>query len=202
MTIAGALAEINTFWTDSALPFGQTDNSAQLLRLESEFKQQLPPELREYVRAYAPAEACYFEAVGNPMEVYAADQLRAAQPGYAYDGRSGEAVADWNPHFFLLGDMGANPILLDLTQPQQGVQLLLHGAGSWEYGSIIAGTIGQFLLCCALRHHALVDITDEPITDDERGFRLVDEVAQWYFPRLRRWAGDYYEEWAGDFDNH
>lgn len=101
----------------------------------------------------------------------------------------------------MFADEGADPILIDLENTENGIQKLQHGAGSWDYGSTVADNFGQFILCCAAQHHALNNFEEEPFVDDENGFCLADDAAKWYFPKMKEWAGKYYEQWCADLDN-
>ncbi|WP_143069850.1 hypothetical protein [Hymenobacter actinosclerus] len=155
----------------------------------------------DYLNRVAPAEDVYFDTVGNPLELYGLSRLGARQDGYRWNSVTQQPIPGWNPDFFLLGDEGADPVLLNLGHPEMGIQRLLHGAGDWEAGEAIADTVGQLLLCAAARHHALTGFEEDPIIDDDKGFNLAPRAAEWLFPRLRRWAGDYYYAWTAGFDN-
>jgi hypothetical protein len=199
MTLDAALAEIRRFWpTDPPFAFGHGGAAA---RLSAAFGQPLPPDLTYYLDTVAPADDVDFDTVGNPLVLYGLSRLGPQQPGYSFDTRTQQPVADWRPSWFLLADEGADPVILDLAEPAAGLRKLWHGAGSWQAGETVADTLGQLLLCSAALHHALSAFEPEPIIDDERGFNLAPQAAAWLFPHLKAWAGPYYAAWAGVFDN-
>ncbi|WP_019946821.1 SMI1/KNR4 family protein [Hymenobacter aerophilus] len=199
MTLQSALAEIGQLWPGKH-PFGFGHGGAAA-RLGAEFNQPLPPDLVDYLNRVAPAEDVYFDTVGNPLELYGLPRLGAHQDGYSWNSVAQQPIPDWNPDFFLLGDEGADPVLLDLGHSEAGIQRLRHGAGDWQTGDTMADTLGQFLLCAAARHHALNAFEADPFVDDDKGFSLAPRAAEWLFPRLRRWAGPHYAAWVEDFDN-
>ena len=199
MTLETAFAEIQQFWP-GGLPFAFGRGGAAA-RLRAEFRCPLPPELTTYLDTFAPAEDVEFKTVGNPLYLYGLGSLGARQPGYSWNPVTQEPIADWPAGFFLLGDEGADPVVLDLGQPATGIQKLWHGEGDWATGDSVADTLGQFLLCSAALHHALTAFEPEPIVDDERGFNLAPQAAAWLLPRLKTWAGPHYAAWSGVFDN-
>jgi hypothetical protein len=91
--------------------------------------------------------------------------------------------------------------LLDLDDPEMDVQKLWHGEGDWETGSMVADSLGQFLLCSAALHHAFTAFEEERIIDDARGFNLAPQAAAWLFPRMKTWVGPHYGAWCSVFDN-
>jgi hypothetical protein len=202
MTLETALAEIKEFWPkEEPFPFGQSDNTPHLERLQTEFGIPFPQSVQEYVTRYAPATDFYFDTVGNPMCVYGVDNLKLEQDGYHYNSVKKEVISGWPAAYFMIGDEGADPVLVDLANPEAGVQRLSHGAGKWDVGEILGATLGQFLLCAAAQHHALNNFEEDPIVDDERGFCLAPNAAAWYFKNMKVWAGNCYPEWCSGFDN-
>jgi hypothetical protein len=199
MTFDEAFAEIRQFWP-GGMPFAFGYGGAAG-RLAAEFGRALPADLVTYLDTIAPAEEVDFSTVGNPLCLYGLDRLGVRQDGYNWNSVTNAPIADWPAGFFLLGDEGADPVLLDLDHPERGVQKLRHGAGDWETGDTMADTLGQFLLCSAALHHALTDFEEEWFIDDERGFNLAPQAAAWLFPCLKKWAGPYYQAWSADFDN-
>jgi hypothetical protein len=199
MTFDESFAEISRFW-----PGGQPfafGNLGAAGRLAAEFGRALPAELVTYLDTVAPAGEMGFRTVGNPFYLYGPDRLGVHQDGYNWNSVSNRPIDDWPAGFFMLGDEGGDPVLLDLDHPGRGVQKLWHGQGDWETGATVADTIGQFLLCSAALHHALAAFEEECIVDDERGFNLAPQASAWLFPRLKTWAGPYYEAWVEPFDN-
>ncbi|RYD47143.1 MAG: hypothetical protein EOP85_06040 [Verrucomicrobiaceae bacterium] len=199
MTHLEALREISTFWP-GASPFESWDTSEEIRRLEAEFGRKLSAGVRLYLENGCPRESVLLETVGNPIEIYPASRLGARQPGYSHDS-SDAPLPDWDAAWFLIADEGADPIAFDLNEPDSPVNRASHGMGEWSFGRF-SDSAGQFLLCAAAVHHALTAWGPEPITDDENGFRLKDEPAKWLFPRMKKWAGQSYDEWCSIFDNH
>lgn len=136
------------------------------------------------------------------MCVYGVDNLKHRQDGYNYNPVKNEAINGWPDSHFIIADEGSDPVIIDLAETRNGIQRLTHGAGSWDYGEILADTFGQFLLCCAAQHHAINNFEEDPFIDDEKGFNLADNAAKWYFENMKIWAGNYYDVWCSDFDNH
>ncbi|MBB5638148.1 hypothetical protein HDE68_004074 [Pedobacter cryoconitis] len=204
MTIKEAIQEIRKFWNTEEEPFlfGESDNSAHIDRIEKEFGVTLPEELRNYIANYAPAEGFYFVSVGNPLYIYGVDNLKYKQDGYNYNSLTKSDIEDWNRNSFIFGDEGADPLIVNLENIETGIERLEHGAGSWDYGDKLADNFARFLLCAAAQHHALTNFEEDPIIDDENGFNLTEDAAKWYFPKMKNWAGEYYEVWCAPLDNH
>lgn len=202
MTMETALTEIKKFWKGKEpFPFGLSDNTQHLERLKTEFNFSIPHVVEDYAKNYAPIVDFWFDTVGNPMCIYGVENLKHSQGGYNYNTVKKETISDWPDSYFLFADEGADPVIIDLTKPKDGIQRLMHGAGNWNYGEILADTFGQFLLCCAAQHHAINNFEQDPFIDDNNGFNLADNAAKWYFKNMKVWAGNYYEVWCYDFDN-
>lgn len=199
MTFAEAFAEIRGFWPDKA-PFA-FGHGAVAGRLAAEFGRELPAELVSYLDTVAPAEEVDFRTVGNPLYLYGLDRLGVHQDGYNWNSLTNTAIEGWPAGLFLLCDEGADPVVLDLDQPELGIQKRWHGAGNWDTGETMADTIAQFLLCSAALHHALTAFEEDVIVDDEHGFNLAPQAAAWLFPRMKSWAGPHYGAWCSVFDN-
>jgi len=193
-----ALKQLKTFSEYTGL-LAVKDNSEELARIEKEFDRQLPDDLREYVHKYAPAESIDFESVGNCLQLYAISELAFKQDGYNFNSVLNETIEDWPSEYFIIGSEGADPIVYDMENLE--IIKLEHGTGDWENGEIVADSIGQFLLCCSAMDHALTAFEDEAIVDDENGFCLAPDAAKWLFPKMKKWAGDYYDEWCSILEN-
>lgn len=178
------------------------DNQQEVERISQEFDRKLPNELEEYIQIFAPSNDFYFDTVGNPMRLYGIPNLKKLQEGYNYNSRQQKPINGWADNLFMLADQGADPVVIDLDSNQMEIQRLIHGAGNWDSGEVIADNIGQFLLCSAALHHAVNGFEEDVIIDDEHGFCLAPRAAEWYFTNMKKWAGDYYQEWCTDFDNH
>ena len=199
MTVTEGFVEISQFWP-SGQPFAFRHGAAAE-RLAAEFGRALPAELVAYLDTYAPVEDVDFETAGNPLRLYGLGSLGVRQPGYNWNPITQESIADWPTSFFLLGDEGADPVLLDLDQPELGIQKLWYGEGDWEIGDTVADTLGQFLLCSAALHHALTAFGPPRVLDGERGFKLAPRAAAWLFPSMKQWAGPHYGAWCAVFRN-
>src|SRR5689334_19491519 len=129
MTFDEAFAEIRRFWP-GGLPFAFGHGGAAA-RLAAEFGRELPAELVTYLDTVAPTEEVDFRTVGNPLYLYGLDRLGAHQDGYNWNSVTNKAIEDWPAGFFMLGDEGGDPVLIDLDHPESGVQKLWHGQGDW-----------------------------------------------------------------------
>ncbi len=199
MTIAEAFVEIHQFWP-SGQPF-VFGHGAAAGRLAAEFDRALPTELVAYLDTYAPTADVDFETAGDPLCLYGLGNLGVRQAGYNWNPVTQEPIADWPASFFLLGNEGGDPVLLDLDHPEVGIQKLWHGEGDWEAGDVVADSLGQFLLCSAALHHALTAFGPPRVLDGKRGFELAPQPAAWLFPRLKQWAGPHYDTWCAAFCN-
>jgi len=204
MKLSATLDEIRQFWTEPLFPFGGGDGgAARLAVLEREFGRAFPADVRETIGTVLAPAGFSFETVGNPCDVYGYEALARQVPGYNVHAVSGAPLDDWSDHWLLIGDEGGDPIIVDLAHAGEDTPVLkaMHGAGKWDFGPI-ADSPGQFLLLAAALHHALMMLPlDERIIDDARGFNLGEPAAKWLFPRVRRWAPNYYDDWVSVFDN-
>lgn len=76
MQLTDAIKLLKTFRTDEpALSLGMT-NTVDLDRIENEFALSMPTGLSHYIVNMAPKKAIYFDAVGNPVRLYGATQLK------------------------------------------------------------------------------------------------------------------------------
>jgi hypothetical protein len=206
MTFDEALAEIRTFWPDERQPFAAGDPE-EVVRLEREFGRALPIELAEYVARYAPSERLSLETVGNPIDLYAARELARRVEGFNWNPLTRSRIDGWSETWFLLGDEGADPIIVDLADPNAGlgrcpVLEAPHGEGDWRFAEA-APSIPEFLVLATAQHHALTGFGArfDAIIDDENGFNLNDAAAAWYFPLIRRVAPVAWRDWLYVFDN-
>lgn len=170
---------------------------ADLRRLEAEFG-ELPTSLRDYLRSTVPTTLLELQRVGNPVTLLPASALGREQRGYSVDATSGERLDDWQDNWFLVADEGEDPIVVDTSTGT--VLQSMHGYGAWDFDPV-AGSMAELILCGAAVQHALNAFEDEPILDDELGFRLAPKAAAWLYPRLRDWAGIHKGHWVGVFDD-
>ncbi|HSI49237.1 MAG TPA: SMI1/KNR4 family protein [Ideonella sp.] len=202
MNLNDALQEIRTFWAEPAFPF-RGGGRQRLAVIETEFERTFPLELRDYIATIISPGPFSFTAVGNPIDVYGYDDLLKRLEGYNYNPLTREELEEWSPEWFLIGDEGADPIIVELggTGVSSPVLQAMHGEGDWNF-EIIASSLGQFILLTAARHHALHMLPfDQLIIDNENGFNLAGSAAEWLFPRVKRWAPEFYDSWVGAFDN-
>lgn len=203
MNFEEAITRIKSFWSESQFPFG-ANHRAEVSRLEKEFDIEFPAPLRTYLASYAPAFGFAFETVGNPIDLYSPRNMSSRPEGYNWNPITAEKIDDWLPTWFLIGDEGADPIIVDLTNPDGSCPVLqaIHGTGSWDF-SLVAPSIPLYLVLVSAQHHALTGFADRRsvITDDENGFNLAEPVAGWYFPFLKEFVPDLYERWTESFDN-
>lgn len=127
MTLTEAFTKIQQFWP-GGLPFA-FGRGAAAGRLAAEFGRQLPTELAAYLDTFVPAEDVEFATVGNPLRLYGLGSLGRRQPGYNWNPVTAAPIAGWPAGFFMLGDEGADPVLLDLDQPALSIRRLRHGQG-------------------------------------------------------------------------
>ncbi len=204
MTFDQALAEIRTFWLDGKFPFPGGGGAKRVGELEREFDRTFPDPVREYVARIIGPETLVLDRVGNPIELYASTSLSKVALGYNFNPVTNEQIDGWSDDWLLIGDEGADPIVVELHAARTTPVLqAMHGAGDWEF-SPIADSLPQFILLATAFHHAMqIGPTDpdDRITDDDRGFNLNETSAEWLFPRIRQWAPAFYEEWLSVFDN-
>jgi hypothetical protein len=200
-----AVELVRSFWPGRALPFGPGD-PRQVDRLERELGRTLPGQLRDYVVAQAPSRDLDFETVGNPITLYSAGRLAARVDGYNWNPVKNRAIEDWSKGWFLIGEEGADPIVVDLDQTGNDEPCVVltapHGQGEWDFDEC-ASSLPLFLVLAAAQHHALTGIVKQvdAIVDDEHGFNLCAPAARWYFPFVRRIAPEHYDRWTMTFEN-
>jgi cell wall assembly regulator SMI1 len=203
VTFDDALIEIRGFWAGKQFPFGGGAGDRRVAELEREFGRSFPQPVREYLaRVVGPARAV-FEKVGNPIDLYSPFEISKRVAGYNWNPVTLEPIEGWSDEWMLIGDEGADPIIIELNNPLVPVLQAMHGEGEWEF-SAVAESLPQFLLLACAMDHAMglgPSDPDERITDDENGFNLNPTAAAWLFPRVRKWASPFYEEWVGVFTN-
>jgi hypothetical protein len=195
-----ALSEIKSFWAEPDFPFPTGGGEKTVLRLQTEFGMELPKDLRIYIRDIAPSNDYIFETVGNPMTVYGFAGLSRTQPGYNYNPVENKPIEEWDNNWFIFADEGADPVIIDLSKNKCTVLQAMHGTGDWDF-TPVADSIGQFLLCSAALHFALSNWGRLDAIEDEGDFNLAKKPAEWLFPKMKVWAGSYYEDWCSVFDN-
>lgn len=194
------LALIRSFYSG---PFPFTGSPETLTRLEAERGSSLPSDFRHYLQKAVPHSGHTFRAIGHPAYLYPAPRLSWRMPGYNFDPILKQVIPGWKASWFLFADAGADPIIIDLNEGGEYCRVYqsLHGLGVWSFYPV-ADSLGQFLLCAAALEHALTHLgQNNPVREDEQGFRLADAAADWLFPFFERFASKYYDDWLSVFDN-
>lgn len=202
MDISDSLELIKSFYKGS-IEFGRIQDLSKSAAIEKEKNVTLPPEFKQYIDNFIPLSDVYFTGVGNPLEIHCRARISWLMDGYNYNFVLNETIDDWDENWFIFADEGADPVIVKLNEQEQHsvVYKAMHGAGEWEFEPI-ADSIGQFLICAAAVDHALTGFDHEDaIIDDESGFNLVQQSAEWLFPFIKQQAGHYYEHWVSVFDN-
>jgi len=202
MNLTESIELIDSFFTDK-LPIGKHSHLKKSETLELEKGVTFPPEFKEYINDFSPKERFCFSCVGNPVNIYAQDQLSYLMLGYNYNPVLNKPIDGWDESWFIFADEGSDPIIVKLNEDTEKsvVYKAMHGVGEWSFHPI-ADSICQFLLCSAAVHHALCGFDiEESIIDDENGFNLASEPAKWLFPFIRLHAASYYEDWVSVFEN-
>lgn len=192
MTLERALAEIAGFWPKDAKPFWAGGGFAAVERLERAFGQKLPKELAEYVRDVAPKSNFWFAAPGNGICLYGLRGLRTRQDGYNYNPLTKEVIEGWTANWFLIGDEGGDPCMVDLASSSPTVLIAMHGAGTWRFQSF-TDSIASFLVCAAAVHHAVTHWDRLEASKETDVYH--EDASAWLKPVLKRWASDDYHRW-------
>lgn len=118
---------------------------------------------REFYTRHNPVEVV-LESIWEDITFYPFAELDDQQIGYAIDGRTGEAVADWPPNMLVIADCGGNPVMLDPSVEGE-VFLAIHGMGSWDPQPVAKDISGLLKLVIAWLE-----------TSQQRGDVLYDET--------------------------
>lgn len=199
MNFDEAIILIKSFWNEPLFPFN-SNNLEEIPRLEKEFGFEFPVELRTYLASYTPDFDFPFETVGNPIYLYQPKNISPRLDGYNWNSVTSEKIDDWLPTWILVGDEGADPIIVDVTVCS--VFQAPHGTGTWGF-SLVSHSIPLYMVLISAQHHALTGFgkKKDAIIDDEKGFKLMEPAADWYFPFLKKLIPDLYYHWTKSFDN-
>jgi len=197
MTAKEALRDISTF-SPKVHSVLTGISKAEINRITEDFAGELPQAIKTYLEQLCPTEDLNLESVGNPLTLYGGRRLGRLQLGYNYNDDPKEKFNDWSDRWFLFGDEGADPHIIDLSASAQ-VLKAHHGDGAWHFNSV-AADLPQFLLLSTALNHALTNWSHAIIVDE--GIRLSPEPSAWLFPRMETWAGDYCDLWCSIFDNY
>lgn len=210
MRFDDALSEIAAFWTDGPLPL-TGGGRAEVGRIQAEYMRRLPGELKEYIAQVLPPQRFALEQYGTYFTLYGFQELSSRQDGYSWNPLKREAIAGWDPTWFLIGDREADPLVVRLGRADTAanpcpVYVAPHAANEWRFKQI-SSSLPQFLLCAAYLHHALVRLAPcRAIVSKKRllgppQVLLADEVAAWLLPRVKRCDEAFYKQWVGVFGN-
>ena len=97
---------------------------------------------REFYTRHNPVDAVV-ESIWQDITFYPFADLDGQQIGYATDGRTGDAAADWPSNMLVIADSGGDPIMLDPSLDGE-VFFAVQGMGSWD-PQPIARDIGGLL---------------------------------------------------------
>ena len=184
MNFEEAIVLIKSFWKEPQFPF-ECANLEEVSRLEKEFGVEFPIELKTYLAHYAPSFDVQFETVGNPICLYKPQNISSQLDGYNWNPVTSQKIEGWLPSWFLIGDEGGDPIMVDLAlhDTSSSVFQAAHGTGVWDF-SLASHSIPLYLVLVSAQHHALTGFNGRgnAITDDENGIKLIEPAANWYFP--------------------
>ena len=115
----------------------------------------LPPGLVQWYREAAPVD---FEIPWSVewLALYNVGELVQCQIGYRWLDEAMQQVDDhWSQDWIVIGDCGADPIIVDISQPGEPVSMAVHGVGDWS-PERISPTLGDFLALLAAWIHVCV----------------------------------------------
>src|SRR5690349_4234002 len=130
MNFEEAIVLIKSFWKEPQFPF-ESNNVGEISRLEKEFTVEFPIELKTYLTHYAPSFDFQFETVGNSICLYQPHDISSRLEGYNWNPTTSQRIEGWLPSWFLIGDEGADPIMVDLAlhEASSAVFQAAHGTG-------------------------------------------------------------------------
>jgi len=178
-----------------------SSNNAIIQQLSKEKTQTLPKEFTCYLERICPDEEISFTGVGHPLLLLSRKQLSWKMSGFQIDAVTKLPLSHWHASWFVIATDGSDPIFINIDD--EGELSPVYSAMKTEAGwdmALIADSIGQFLLCAAAIDHALnfPDI-DEPLDEE---FNLNTKAAKWFFPLIKQYANNHYDEWAAVFENY
>src|SRR5687767_751402 len=198
MNFEEAIVLIKSFWREPQFPF-RSDNFEEISRLEKEFGVEFPTELKVYLANYAPGFDFLFETVGNPIRLYKPQSVSSRLVGYNWNPVASEQIDGWLPAWFLIGDEGADPIMVNLTIHDKSCPVFQapHGTGRWDF-SLVSHSIPLYMVLVSAQHHALTGFSKRAvsITYDEHGCKLIEPAAKWYFSFLKELIPGLYNRWT------
>ncbi len=119
----------------------------------NDFKQicdrwSLPGTYRLFLKKYSPLNlTLYGRRFPEGLRLYGANELIVAQNGYSYNPLKNGPVADWPNAYVVIGDVAADPYVLDIGNSDGDDAPVLksqHGRGKWQFQKK-AATFLEFL---------------------------------------------------------
>jgi hypothetical protein len=195
-----AVSLINAFNSNPKKLSESTDKTIAP-QLVQEKQLTFPKELSCYLEQVCPDQEIAFTAVGHPLLLLSRKQLSWKMAGFQIDAVTKLPLNDWHASWFVIATDGSEPVFINIDD--EGDLSPVYSAMKTEAGwdmALIADSIGQFLLCAAAIDHALnfPDI-DEPLDEE---FNLNTKAAKWFFPLIKQYANNHYDEWAAVFENY
>jgi hypothetical protein len=191
--------EINKFLDKTSFPFPKGGGQRALNRIQGEFTLLFPKDLKYYITSVSIPDDFQFLRIGNYINLYGYSNMSKLQAGYSFDPITKKRFDEWSDSWFIIAEEGADPIIFDLTERKKVFQAN-HGEGDWRFFPI-ANSIPQFLICCAALHYTFLRWGLIDVIDNSNGFCLKEAPASWLFPKMKYWAGEYYDHWCSVFDN-
>lgn len=108
----------------------------------------LPDTYRLFHKKYSPLNVTLFgRRFPEGLRLYGAGELISAQNGYAFNPLKNRAIADWPNGYVVIGDVSADPYVLDIGNSDGDDAPVLksqHGLGKWQFKKA-AATFFEFL---------------------------------------------------------
>lgn len=198
MTLPTTIQTINTFTKFNTKSFS---GSNQLKAIEAEIG-ELSPQVAEYIEQIAPdKQNVLFDLTGNPTEVVCAKKMTDTLFNFAYE--HGLLGASWVSEWLVVGYQMHNAYCISQSDDDQKVYQFLHSESFRNEPIPVADSIGHFLLCAHAVDFALNEFENaEILHDNPFSITLAPEPAKWLFPKMKTWAGEYYDEWCRVFNNY
>jgi len=199
MNFEKAFAEINQSLMGFEFPFPMGGGEKIVNKIQKEFDNPLPIDFVYYLKKIATQDDYGFLRVGNSLNLYGFSNISSLQEGYNFNPFTKEKIPEWLDNWLIIADEGSDPIIIDLLKAGKVFQSI-HGEDNWNFFPI-ADSISQFFLCCTALHYTLSKWGQFDAINTSKGFYLKEDPASWFFPKMKIWAGKYYSQWCGIFDN-
>lgn len=197
MKISEAITTIETFLALSRDLFSGSD---QLPALEKELG-EFPEHLREYIEQIAPNELhARFDLAGAPFILVRVPELIDKLYDFAFEHDLGGS--SWVDEWLVVGFQMHDAYCVHRDDEDPKVYKFLFEEEFRNDPVPVADSIGQLMVCAEAIDFTMNHFEDPIVGDGPFSMSLAPEPAKWLFPRMREWAGRYYEEWCGEFDNH